>query len=148
MSKKHPKGPARIEANLTAFIDVTFLLIIFFILVAQLSSSERPNLALPQVEDRASTPLERGERLIINCARRGEGVAYTVGTESFTGETGLRSLAELVRGWSVTQDEEPLAVRAERTLPYEQIDPVLRLLREANVPAVELIVIPPEDGSP
>ncbi len=148
MSKKHPKGPARIEANLTAFIDVTFLLIVFFILVAQLSSSERPNLPLAQVEDRASSPLERGERLIINCARRGEGVAYSVGTESFAGAAGLRSLRELVRVWNVSQDEEPLSVRAERTLPYEHIDPLLALLREESVPAVELIVIPPEDGSP
>ncbi|MFG0253110.1 MAG: ExbD/TolR family protein [Phycisphaerales bacterium JB038] len=147
MSSRRQKGPARIEANLTAFIDVTFLLIIFFILVAQISSSERPNLPLPQVEDRASSPLERGERLVINCAHRGEGALYTIGTTSFAGESGLRQLRERVRAWCDSQSEEPLAVRAERTLPYEHIDPLLELLREARVTEVELVVVPPEDGS-
>jgi biopolymer transport protein ExbD len=145
MSRTNQRGPARIEANLTAFIDVTFLLIIFFILVAQISTTERPMLPLPQIDERASQPLNRGERLIINCVSRGEEAAYLVGAETYRGDAGVRRLAEVVRLWTGRSEPEPIAVRAERTLPYEYVEPVLELLRELGAEPVELIVIPPRE---
>ena len=40
MSTVYRRGPAAIEANLTPMIDMTFLLIVFFVLVSQISELE------------------------------------------------------------------------------------------------------------
>ena len=40
MPRIHKRGPAEIHANLTPMIDVTFLLIVFFVLVSQIVEVE------------------------------------------------------------------------------------------------------------
>ncbi len=145
MSRAYAKGPARIEANLTAFIDVTFLLIIFFILVAQISTTERPVLPLPRIDDSAAHALDREERLIINCTVGAGGALYLVGTEAFRGPGGATRLRDVVRQSLAASPQQAVAVRAERTLAYEHVQPVLDLLRELRAERVELVVVPPRD---
>ena len=47
MSSVFKRGNAKIEANLTPMIDVTFLLIVFFVLVSQIVEVENVPMSLP-----------------------------------------------------------------------------------------------------
>ena len=61
---KHQRPP--IHANLTPMIDVTFLLIIFFVLVSQIVEVENVDLGLPSPEDPASQLAGEQQRVVIN----------------------------------------------------------------------------------
>ena len=49
MARRLLPASARIEANLTPMIDVSFLLIVFFVLVSRISGGERTPMELPDV---------------------------------------------------------------------------------------------------
>ncbi len=51
MSKIHKRGTVGVHANLTPMIDVTFLLIVFFVLVSQIVEVENVELRLPELGD-------------------------------------------------------------------------------------------------
>ena len=53
MSRIHKRGTAELHANLTPMIDVTFLLIVFFVLVSQIVEVENVELKLPELEETA-----------------------------------------------------------------------------------------------
>jgi biopolymer transport protein ExbD len=59
----------RLEINMTPMIDVTFLLLIFFMTVNQVSKSQREQLALPQL---AGSQDQSRESLVVNVDADGE----------------------------------------------------------------------------
>ena len=66
MSAIHRKGLARIEANLTPMIDMTFLLIVFFVLVSRIVDLESADMDLPHPRDPASEPASEENRAVLN----------------------------------------------------------------------------------
>ena len=54
MSRAFRRGRTDVQANLTPMIDVTFLLIVFFVLVSQIVEVENVDLLLPELEDPAT----------------------------------------------------------------------------------------------
>ena len=147
MSRIHQKGPARIEANLTAFIDVTFLLIIFFILVAQITTAEHLPVDLPRITDRASAPADREETLVVNCLPAGDGVKYSIAGREYTSDNAARELSDLFRREHKRQPDINITVRAHRLLAYRFVYPVLDAARRAGVKKVDLVILPPEGGA-
>jgi biopolymer transport protein TolR len=144
MSKVHQSGPARVEANFTSLIDVTFLLIVFFILVAQITSTQRVAIDLPEVEDRVAIPLTEDERLIINCLPADPYPVYRLGSDIFTGPQRLQMLTTMLRVQHQRRPNLEVALRAPRTAPYAQVHPVMEAVRDAGIERMELIVVPPE----
>ena len=66
MSAVYKRGLAKVEANLTPMIDMTFLLIVFFVLVSQVVDNESADLELPRLTDPASEPASEENRAVIN----------------------------------------------------------------------------------
>ena len=58
-------GPPGIHANLTPMIDVTFLLIVFFVVVSQIVEAEHVELELPVLLDPAAEPPDEDARAIV-----------------------------------------------------------------------------------
>jgi biopolymer transport protein ExbD len=152
--------PAFEAINVTPLIDVVMVLIVFFLLVGQLASSEAAGVRLP-----VSVTGEGEENLravVVNIARAGEPaapgrpgpvrylvagaeVATTPGTptpglEDRLQEAILRRARELAPALApdTAPERVPVVVRADRRLAYGQVEPVLRAARRAGFGGVRL----------
>ena len=134
MSAIFKRGSARVEANLTPMIDVTFLLIVFFVLVSQIVKVEHVPMELPAPVDPASERPAEERRLVINVVpgRGGTAEEYRLGSRVFPvrGEGVIAMTQHLA---SVFRDNPTLDInlRADRRTQYEWIEPVLRAVSEA-----------------
>ena len=100
MSRIHRKGPARIEANLTPMIDMTFLLVVFFVLVSTISEVESIEMELPEPRPTASAPPSDDPRAVINVipGERGKAMGYRLnGVDFELGAEGIEGLRGRVR---------------------------------------------------
>ena len=134
MSSIFKRGPARPQANITPMIDVTFLLIVFFVLVSQIVDLEQVDMELPAPEQ-AATRLPGDEpRAVVNVVpgRAGGIAAYQLGSRRFEPTTaglgGLRNaLIELYQATPIMR----VNLRADRGTDYRWVAPVLQVVREA-----------------
>lgn len=134
MSRVFPRGRARIEANLTPMIDMTFLLIVFFVLVSRISEVENVRMALPEPQDPATVPPPEQGRVVLNVLPGAEGAieGYRVGAAQFAPtDEGLasleRHLAVLFRG----NAELDVNLRADRATEYAAVAPALEAIAGA-----------------
>lgn len=136
MSLLHARGHARIDANLTPLIDLAFLLIVFFVLIARMSGEQLPPVALPEPHHAALSPIKLGQRIAVNVISDGGRTLLSLGGQRFAadaaGESALAgALAQrIARDWTL-----PVDVRADRTLRYEEVQPVLRAIARAAASA-------------
>ena len=134
MTSIHQRGHAEIEANLTPMIDMTFLLIVFFILISQITEIENIEMELPQPKPAASSPPPEETRSVINIIPDAEGkaVGYKLGTVTYSIEPGgaaaLRD--ELVKMYGANP-ELRINLRADRRTEQRWVDPILEAIRTA-----------------
>lgn len=140
MSRVHERGPARIGANMTPMVDVVFLLIIFFVLVAQITSSERLELELPSLAEEGLAETPRGQRLVINIAP--DGRRRFASDDYSAGAAGLTDLGAALRAALRREPNSEVLVRAAGAASYEQVQPVLRLCSETGVRRVHIVASP------
>ena len=151
MSLVHRKGPARIDANLTPMIDMTFLLVVFFVVVSQISEIENVEMELPKPQPSASAPPPEETRSVLNVlpGEDGKAIGYRLNSIDFPlGDRGIESMrTELTRLYR-TQPDLRINLRADRRTRQRNIEPVFtainRAAREADRkdPArVNLVVI-------
>jgi biopolymer transport protein ExbD len=134
MNLIHKRGPARMNANLTPMIDVTFLLIVFFVLVSQIVKVENVDLAPPELERPASELPGDEQRAVINVRPGvdGSAVAYSIGGRSFpVGGAGVERLTEHLASLYSRQPALRINLRADQRTHYVWIDPVLRAIADA-----------------
>ena len=135
MSRLHERGPARIEANLTPMIDITFLLVVFFVVVSTISEVESVEMELPRPEPTASAPPPEHSRSVLNVLpdELGEAVGYRLNAVEYPlGPDGMsdlrRTLTSMLRG----NPELRINLRADRRTSQKHIAPVLNAINEAN----------------
>ncbi|MCI0365369.1 MAG: biopolymer transporter ExbD [Phycisphaerales bacterium] len=115
--------------NLTSLIDVTFLLIIFFVLVSKLNEVENVRLDLPSPQEPMTVLPDSKQQVVINVLpdNAGGASAYRVGVIDFpsnlAGQNAMKShLAELYQANPGIE----VNVRADRSTHYEHVEPVMR----------------------
>ena len=154
MSRGIHRGPARVEANMTPMIDVTFLLIVFFVLVSQIVDSETVEMSLPELSDPATVAPEEERRLVINVSPGPDHTAldFRLGGVAFTPDPDGRDA--LVAAIAASLEQNPNArinLRADRRTHYEFVQPALEAIargaaRVADAqPRVNLVIIPETD---
>jgi biopolymer transport protein ExbD len=152
MSTIHRRGPAEIHANLTPMIDVTFLLIVFFVLVSQIVEVENVEMRLPELADPATDRPGDELRSVINVVPGFEGVATEVRVGSATfpaGEAGLEALTSHLAGLLTANPALRVNLRADQATRYEWVQPVLQAVSAASArvegggvkPRVQLVVV-------
>ncbi|MCB9846806.1 MAG: biopolymer transporter ExbD [Phycisphaeraceae bacterium] len=132
------------DSSLTPLVDVTFLLIVFFVVVAHLSSNERIPMPLSRVESAETAPDKLQRRVVINVIpaerRSSMGGDYLVGVRTFgSGDADLARLRDLLATRRASQPDAAAVIRAARTEPYERIHPVLEACRLAGMTDVRLV---------
>jgi biopolymer transport protein ExbD len=135
MSVVHERGNARIEANLTPMIDMTFLLIVFFVLVSRISEVENVPMELPRPIDPATVPPPEEGRVVLNVLPGPDGTVegYKVGAAQFAptpdGAAALeRHLATLL----AQNPDLDVNLRADRATSYADISPALEAVAAAG----------------
>ena len=127
--------------NLTAMIDVVFILITFFLLIFRSIGRENFPVAVP--DEVAGAQAAKGpEAAVTVSVFRGEGggAEYAVGESRCLGVDEVR-LAVLAAG------EREVLLRADGTLGWGDVGPVLAALSEAGVARVRLAALEGE-GAP
>ena len=127
--------PVRTGANLTPMIDVTFLLVIFFILVSRITSVEQVPLDLPSPSNPAANPAPEAPRLVANVPadEEGEAIAVLLDQRSYRlDESGLDDFTRTVAGRLEAIPELQVNLRADRRIPYEIVEPVMDALARAG----------------
>ncbi len=135
MSHLHERGPARVEANLTPMIDITFLLVVFFVVVSTISEVESVDMELPKPEPTASAPPPERTRSVLNVLPDddGEAIGYRLNaTEYPLGEEGVESLQSALVVLLRSSPDLRINLRADRRTSQRHIAPVLNAITEAN----------------
>lgn len=132
------KGDANV--NVTPMIDVVMCLIIFFLLVGRLVVEQRAEMPLPP--SRTGDAQKLPEPVFINVAARRDPLnpALTTGVrvQIDRDEVGLDQIGPALSQRLASTPTAMVHLRAERTLPFEAVEPVLRACREIGVGSVRL----------
>ncbi|MFK7961707.1 MAG: ExbD/TolR family protein [Phycisphaerales bacterium] len=148
------RGPVRVHANLTPMIDVTFLLIVFFVLVSQIVETEHVDMDLPVLIDPSTEPPGEDARAVVNVVPGigGDVLAYRLGSTRYPADDAGRAALTAALATRIAGNPQlRLNLRADRDSHYELVRPVLEAVAEATrrvpgaAPRVHLVVIP-EDG--
>lgn len=133
MSKRR-KEPADITANLTSLIDVTFLLIVFFVLVSRINEVERWELELPRPRAPLTEPISDKDRVVINVipAPGGKVASYRVSLAEFSGDdAGLSAMTAHLTALYQTTPALNVNIRADRATHYEFVEPAMQAVATA-----------------
>lgn len=149
MSRRGRAYSSGIQPNLTPMVDVVFLLIIFFIVVAQITTSERLELTIPKLLDARTVDPGDERRIIVNVVPLSEiaeiGGDFLVSGDVYAiDEAGVGALIDRL---SAIRGRDPgiaVSVRADRVERYERVHEALRACAEAGVTRVNLIAEPVE----
>lgn len=123
-----------IQANLTPLIDVTFLLIVFFVLVSQIVEAENVEMRLPRPADPASELAGEESRVVINVlpGAAGRPAGYRMGGRVYPADTlGLDRLASRLAEIYGANPTVGVNLRADRSTEYRWVEPVLRAVSTA-----------------
>jgi biopolymer transport protein ExbD len=125
-----PQRPraATVRVNMTPMIDVTFLLIIFFLLSSHLAQQENQlELNLPTAASGRQAADDRRPRLSVNVGSDGN---VMLGSSETTPEEMVRRLQ--IERERLGADLE-VRVRADRSVPYKVVEPILLACAEAQI---------------
>lgn len=125
-----------ISVNMTPMIDVVFLLIIFFMVVSQVVSSELEVLGLPRPFKSQATEFRGQSKLTISLIGDGLGgiERRRVGATVVADEAELRRvLMESGRLAKARGDKMPVVLRAERDIHFRHIRRVMSAIAEAQL---------------
>lgn len=113
------------EVNITPLVDVTFFILVIFIMIAPLIEYGI-NVNLPAA---APKKLDQPEGVVVSIRRTGEGARIYLDEERVT----LGDLSERLRTVAARAPETPLVFRADRDLRYETVVEVLDRIAEAGL---------------
>ncbi len=122
-----------VAVHMAPLIDIVFLLICFYLLVAQLITNQKdPSVLLPTMVSQVADP-ERPAELVINLRSDGQ---ISIGGQVVDLPTLQSVVAEQVAG--ARQAETPLrvAIRADRDQTFGRLDEVLKRCRRAGTQQV------------
>ncbi len=147
MARRRLPASARIEANLTPMIDVSFLLIVFFVLVSRISGGERTPMELPDVRAGAAEEGREEARVVLSVlpGENGKARGYRRDLDEFPADPdGLVMLTEALSALYRSNPTLAVNLRADRTTQYEWISPCFRAATVAASLAAEAPNAPPE----
>jgi biopolymer transport protein TolR len=156
------RGSVAPEMNITPLIDVTFLLIIFFMLVNNIISEETVEMFVPDLTEPRTHAIGDIERVVVNVrpvdflrADRevnplmidGRARGVRVGMQDFAMEDMAGVTAALRQAVERNPNVEVL-LRADAALYYDEVQPVMVALTQAGIATVNLVAFMPEDPVP
>ena len=145
MSRVYKRGPVNVQANLTPLIDVVFLLITFFMVVAQIQRTRLEVLELPKLSAAETSKASPDDSAVINVLSlgpEGEARGYRFGSRTFAeSPEGLAQLVKALQRENTVRPGARVLVRAARTEMYERVHPLLATIARAGITRVHVVTV-------
>lgn len=161
MAKKRKVESGVAAANLTPMIDVTFQLIIFFLLVNNIVSEENVSMLVPKLFEPKVIELGEVPRVVISIipaedpptrkdaddALKVNGAATQVKAWSRTyNYDELQALTDELKDSVAKNADIQVLLRADAATYYENVQPVLAAITGAGIKTVNLVAYLPDEG--
>ena len=135
--------PARgsgLNINLTPMIDVVFLLLIFFVLIAQASRWRRAQVELPEPEPSAAKYVYSDDVLTITviCDEQGKLVAYQAEGQMISPEQ-VGILADKLLDRKKANPQVEVSLRADRRADGQVVEALMAACAQAGIGHVNLV---------
>ena len=141
------RGPDRsLRFNLTPMIDVVFLLLIFFVLIAQFSSRQRAQVQLPRPEPSAAKFIYSPDVLTITviCDPQGKLSAYQIEGQMLTPEQ-IDVLAHTLTLRRKANPQVEVNLRADRRADGKIIEALMAACARTGISHVNLVAAMPQE---
>ena len=147
------RTPVKPDMNMTPLIDVTFLLIVFFMLVNNIVASEAVPLLAPELDDPVTRALGDDEKIVISLvpmdftpSDRAEyplnfpGAARFIrlGLQRFE-LTELAALTARLRELNAETPNRDVLLRADAAAHYREVEPLMTAITNAGIGRVHLV---------
>ena len=127
------------QMNMTPLIDVTFQLIIFFMVVSNLIGQEAIPMRVPVLEDPQTRQLGQSDRVVVNVLPSAHGSPWVhVGLTRFSGAD-HNAIRDTIKQMVLKNADLEVVLRAESSLAFTQVQPVIAAIRQAGVSTVHLV---------
>jgi biopolymer transport protein TolR len=161
MSKVFRRGNVTPEMNMTPLIDVTFQLIIFFMLVNNIVADQVVEMIPPTLVEPKTRELKEENQLIINVApadfrftdRLGKELVHD-GKAKFVQIRSLRipleepdRMTEAIKAELEANPGIEVVLRADAAIYYEDVQIVMAAIAAAQVQQVNLVAYMPDKGA-
>ena len=123
---------------MTPLIDVTFLLLTYFMLASHYASAERPDMKIPQPDDSQAVDKRPEEKIIVNMLYAGD----NHDPELMFGPDPVRSLQSLADRLNAAGRFNPsceVILRADRRLPYGHVRRVMETVAAAKLSHLQVV---------
>lgn len=129
--RRKKRHPDQVTFQITPMIDMTFLLLIFFMVTFEMSSSEaKMDIALPVLSS-ATIPMDLSNRDIVNIDAKGD---YYLGERLATREEVAAHLKKQFENFPPLR----VYIRADHSTPAKKLKELLRMCSEAG--AIDIII--------
>ena len=129
--------PQEVEVDMTPLIDVTFLLLIFFMVISVFNYMERAaELELPSVVQALVQKDVAEQRMVVNIEKDGGIVLFGQDVTLDTFRDQLRRIGPGLRMLGRAAEEAPLVIRGDKDCPFEHIRHVLAAIYDENITKV------------
>ncbi|MFG0283154.1 MAG: ExbD/TolR family protein [Phycisphaerales bacterium JB039] len=132
--RRRPMAPAASlgRINVTPMIDVIMCLIVFYLIVGKLAGDRRAEMDLPPSQ--AGAPDAPPDAIFVNIAPGPAAPMYLVDRQVVPAALLDEAIGEQLR----RRPQATLHVRADRSLAYGVVEPVIEAARRAGAPSVRL----------
>jgi len=137
MKRRNPNVQPLGSINLTSFMDVTFNLLIAFMIIAP-TLKHGMEIDLPQVKASNLKPKDSIAIVIRKAPQRGEEERIYVNDK----RVALEDLTNHITALYQRKRNLDVLIEADKTVPYEIVAKVLHAVQKAGVPGVGLVTEP------
>ncbi|MCC6580462.1 MAG: biopolymer transporter ExbD [Phycisphaeraceae bacterium] len=157
-SKTIQRGSTAPQMNMTPLIDVTFQLIIFFMLVNNIIAEENVSMIVPSLENPRTRELGEVERVTINMSPQefnnrertsrdplsfpGEVVFVKIGMTQFQ-TNDLEAITAALKDAKAHNPNVEVLLRGDAALYYKSVEPIMAAVNAAGISTVNLVAAMP-----
>ncbi len=128
------------DINITAMLDVVFNLILFFILISNFAAADLPKMNIPEPMKTIAKEDSSPNRVVVNIVPKDENTGQISGIV-FASDNYLGRLNELQGRLALEvakQADVQVVLRADKSIRYSDIVPVMRAISGAKVKTINL----------
>jgi len=133
MAKKKSTEGSEVKMDLTPMIDVVFLMIIFFIIVSDMSQQDLAELTLPKADEAVDDETEEG-RMVVNIFDNGELEIKKIGYKDLGDPNARIALTNYLANETALGErdenglsERSLLVRADKETEFKEVQKLMRI---------------------
>lgn len=149
MARKQKEKP-QMDLNLTSMMDVSFQLIIFFILITNFAAADLPKLDPPDPRHSVAREMPDIQRVQINIVPISEGsqsgqASHLVIYGKKYPRNAYHEVTALLAEKKQENPDIEVYIRADNALYYDQVQPIMQAVTKAGISRINLVAIRRKD---